>query len=106
MHKFSSNVVEKCLAYGNDEQKKSVMDKILDWPNKKHTQSVVLTQMMKDMYGNYVIQKALEVAKGAQLDSLVYQIKEQSALLKKVRYGRHIINCVEKILSQKQKENH
>jgi hypothetical protein len=52
MHKFSSNVVEKCLAYGNDEQKKTVMDKILDWPTKRHTQSVILTQMMKDMYGN------------------------------------------------------
>jgi len=101
MHKFSSNVVEKCLAYGNDEQKKTVMDKILDWPTKRHTQSVILTQMMKDMYGNYVIQKALEVSKGAQLDSLVYQIKEQQALLKKVRYGRHIISCVEKISQDK-----
>jgi len=52
MHKFSSNVVEKCLAYGNEEQKQTVMDKILDWPSRRHTQSVVLTQMMKDMYGN------------------------------------------------------
>jgi len=43
-----------------------------------------------------VIQKALDIAKNDHLVSMMRQISEQSALLKKVRYGRHIISCVEK----------
>lgn len=79
------------------------------WPECKGQNSQVLLMMMKDMYGNYVIQKALEVAQGAHLKAILQQIKDNSAQLRKVRYGRHIVSYVEKMLDeqgQKRNNNH
>lgn len=41
--------------------------------------------MSKDMFGNYVIQKALELVEGDHQRAFLTQIKDQSAILKKVR---------------------
>lgn len=51
-HKFASNVVEKCLVYGTDEQRHQIMMKIAE-PNERGESN--LLSLIKDGYGNYVI---------------------------------------------------
>jgi len=54
-HKFASNVVEKCLLFGGDDFKKTVLGKMLTASNRQ-PESMTLT-MVRDQYGNYVIRK-------------------------------------------------
>ena len=72
-HKFASNVVEKSLQYGNEKERKEIIDEFLE-SNKYDLGEEVnslnggqqlngaLYTMMKDRYGNYVIQKCIEVS--------------------------------------------
>ncbi|CAG8504012.1 16981_t:CDS:10 [Racocetra persica] len=84
-HKFASNVVEKCVAYGSKRDRQLLID--------------------EDQYANYVVQKMLDVVDGDQRDLLVAKIKPQLQSLKKYTYGKHLISKVEKlmILTENQK---
>lgn len=61
VHKFASNVVEKCIEYASLSKRKSIIDEIIGDYNDSQP-SNALYKMMKDKYGNYVVQKALEQA--------------------------------------------
>jgi mRNA-binding protein PUF3 len=53
-HKFASNVVEKSIQFGTDEQRKAIVAQL----TALHSDgSSPLQLMMKDQYGNYVIRK-------------------------------------------------
>lgn len=56
MQKFSSNVVEKCLERGGE----TVMNKFMDEVCHKKR----ILELMKNPFGNYVIQKALKLSTG------------------------------------------
>ena len=51
--KYSSNVIEKCFDYCSENMKKKIIQKISD----KKT----IKDLLKDMYGNYVLQKILTI---------------------------------------------
>ena len=54
--------------------------------------------MLKDRYGNYVIQKCIEVSKGKQKEILIKKIKDCANVLKKQQnYSRHVYNFIEKL---------
>lgn len=83
-HKFASNVIEKCLCFGLPEDKKLIIDEILEGSEDEELQmSGALYLMMKDRYGNYVIQKCIEVAQGQQKDFLIKRITSCANILKK-----------------------
>lgn len=53
---------------------------------------------MKDRYGNYVIQKCIEVSKGKQREVLVQKITACANVLRKqANYSRHVYNFIEKM---------
>jgi len=54
--KFASNVVERCLKFGNDAQKRDIM---LQMIAKEPGGESALPLMIKDSFGNYVIRKSL-----------------------------------------------
>lgn len=62
-HKFASNVVEKCLEYGTRAQRCQLVSTMLgDGSGLDAAEADQLLQTMtKDQYGNYVVQKTLEV---------------------------------------------
>ena len=62
-HKFASNVVEKCLEYGTRAQRCRLVSTMLgDGSGLDAAEADQLLQTMtKDQYGNYVVQKTLEV---------------------------------------------
>jgi len=96
MHKYASNVIEKCVVYGKKHQKDLIFDEICFDNDSKN----ILCNMMKDMYANYVIQKSLEYAKQEHLDVILKTVRENSNTLRKFTYGRHIVAFVEKMMFQ------
>ena len=55
--------------------------------------------MMKDPYANYVVQKVLDFAEGSEFDKVVETIQNQSAQLKRLSCGKHILNRLEEKLT-------
>lgn len=88
-HKFASNVIEKCLIVGSSDQIKVFSKEIFA--------SEHIFELMTDKFANFVIQKALEVSKGELQHLLTVKVNEHAAALRTYPYGRHILNCLEKI---------
>jgi len=71
-HKFGSNVIEKCLAHGDKKQKEEILNeiisaKILDTvTDERQGSQVSLQDLMRDKYGNYVIQRVLTMCSEQQ----------------------------------------
>jgi mRNA-binding protein PUF3 len=93
-HKFASNVVEKSIAFGNDEQKREIV-RVVTTLRTDGTSPLQL--LMRDQYGNYVIQKLLTLLNGPDRETLVEQIKPQLQQLKKFTYGKQI-TAIEKLI--------
>lgn len=55
VQKYSSNVVEKCLKYADEDGRLRIVQELMNNPR--------LDQIMQDPYGNYVIQAALSHSK-------------------------------------------
>lgn len=56
---------------------------------------------MRDIYANYVIQRAFEVAEDRQMEKLLQVVRNNSNELKKYTYGRHVVAHVEKVIYTK-----
>lgn len=55
--------------------------------------------MMKDPFGNYVVQKVLETCDDQSLELLLSRIKVHLNVLKKYTYGKHIVSRIEKLIA-------
>lgn len=77
-NKFASNVVEKMLLHCSAQQRGAIVEEFLRQPSRRSSSDGMVTamtgdealrvceqsaleQMMQDQYGNYVVQKTLEV---------------------------------------------
>ncbi|PXF48814.1 Pumilio domain-containing protein [Gracilariopsis chorda] len=83
MQKFSSNVVEKGLQRGDRETKRQLIDELIENED-------TMKRLLHDAYGNYVIQRALQVAEGAQLERICEAIRPHLPSLKQSPYGKRI----------------
>ncbi|XP_018676852.2 pumilio homolog 5 isoform X1 [Musa acuminata AAA Group] len=97
-HKFASNVIEKCLEYGNTEERDHLIKEILGQTEGNDN----LLVMMKDQFANYVVQKSLETCTDNQRQILLDRIKVHLQALKKYTYGKHIVARVEQLCSEVQ----
>ncbi|KAG8057256.1 hypothetical protein GUJ93_ZPchr0002g26038 [Zizania palustris] len=89
--KYASNVIEKCFKHGDGAERDLLIKEILEQTEGNNC----LLAMMKDKYGNYVIQKMLETCNEQQKEVLVSRVKCHLPLLRKYTYGKHIISRVE-----------
>ncbi|KAJ7975039.1 putative Pumilio [Quillaja saponaria] len=85
--KFASNVVEKCLAFGSPEERHLLVNEMLGTCDENEP----LQAMMKDPFGNYVVQKVLETCDDQSLELILSRIKVQLNALKRYTYGKHIV---------------
>merc|ERR1711966_238004 len=83
-HKFSSNVVEKCLQVGDREARTAVIRELVAYDG--------FERLLQDPFGNYVIQKAMSVAHGDTLDTVMDAIRPHVDTLRAAPYGRRIYN--------------
>jgi len=93
-HKFASNVVEKLLQFSDAETRARILDEVTG--NQPSGAPSVL-DMMRDAYGNYVVQKALDVCEGVDRARLIAAIREHLPAVRKFTYGKHIIAHIEKL---------
>ncbi|PIN00579.1 Translational repressor Pumilio/PUF3 and related RNA-binding proteins (Puf superfamily) [Handroanthus impetiginosus] len=97
--KFASNVVEKCLTYGGPEERKLLVNEMLGSTDENEP----LQAMMKDPFGNYVVQKVLETCDSKSRELILSRIKVHLNALKKYTYGKHIVSRVEKLIAMGEK---
>ncbi|KNA13930.1 hypothetical protein SOVF_112030 [Spinacia oleracea] len=95
-HKFASNVVEKCIIYGNDSERDLIIEEIITQSDNNES----LLMMMKDQYANYVIQKIFEIGSEKQKDILQNCIRLHLPALKKVTYAKHIVSRYEQLAAE------
>ncbi|KAF6793058.1 mRNA binding protein pumilio [Colletotrichum sojae] len=98
-HKFASNVVEKCIERGTAEERTGLVEQVTsqseDGPSS-------LQLVMKDQYGNYVIQKLLHELKGEERMAFVEELKPQFAILRKSSNSRQVA-AIDRLMSAAEK---
>lgn len=92
-HKFASNVVEKCLEFGDDTARDMLIRDIIGNIEKNDD---ILT-MMKDQYANYVVQKILLKCTCEQQELLLGLIRNHHTALKEYTCGKHIVARLEQL---------
>jgi mRNA-binding protein PUF3 len=88
-HKFASNVVERCLVCGDDEQRRELVEAFIA---KNERGENNLLNLLKDGYGNYVIQKLLETLSREDYDRFVGALKPELEKAKKLISGKQIVS--------------
>jgi len=83
--KFSSNVIEKILENSNHIIQEGILKVIVEDNN-------MITNLLFDQFGNYVIQKALLIAKEPYYSHIISEIQPQMDKLKKMPYGIKLYN--------------
>ncbi|KAK7331707.1 hypothetical protein VNO80_28444 [Phaseolus coccineus] len=84
MQKFSSHVVEKCLAVFNDENRSRVIHELLWAPH--------FEQLLQDPHANYVVQSALRHSEGHVRNLLVEAIGSHKAISRNSPYSKKIFS--------------
>ncbi|KAH7155304.1 armadillo-type protein [Dactylonectria estremocensis] len=81
-HKFSSNVIEKCLRCSQPESRDMIVEELLV--------PAEMERLLRDSFANYVIQTALEYATPHQKYRLVESIRPILPQIRTTPYGRRI----------------
>jgi hypothetical protein len=84
--KFSSNVIEKCIRCAEPHVKSMMIEELLDVEQLEH--------LMRDSYGNYVIQTALEFAPAELCIHLIDAMRPILPSIRQTPYGRRIMSKV------------
>jgi len=90
-HKFASNVMEKCVEFSNPElRSRTIIHELLEGPPGQQR----IFQLVADQYGNYVVQKMLDVCDPPTRDQILGVLRPNIAFLESLAYGRHILQCM------------
>ncbi|KAI1815279.1 ARM repeat-containing protein [Poronia punctata] len=94
-HKFASNVVEKCIICGTDEERRAFRDKFTTPAG----DASPLSQLIKDQFGNYVIQRLVEYFQGGERLAFVEELRPHIACSKRQGAGtlRQVVALEKKI---------
>ncbi|KAK7302519.1 hypothetical protein RJT34_13410 [Clitoria ternatea] len=84
MQKFSSHVVEKCLAVFTDENRSRLIHELLSAPH--------FEQLLQDPHANYVVQSALRHSEGDVHNALVEAIESRKAISRNSPYSKKIFS--------------
>lgn len=93
MQKFSSNVIEKCLANVDSRTRRRLLSELIV-PGKLH-------ELIKGNYSNYVLQTALEVADEDQRTYLTTLLKHHLVALKGTPSGKRILTKLQLLSKSK-----
>ncbi|KAF7684761.1 Pumilio like protein 4 [Astathelohania contejeani] len=87
MHKFASNVVEKCVLMGSDEDLRVITESLFG----KQEGKPILLIMSVDKFGNYVVQRLLDTKYSSRIIEI---IKPFIGEMKKSIFAKHILNRI------------
>ncbi|KAI0662389.1 ARM repeat-containing protein [Cubamyces menziesii] len=88
VQKFSSNVIEKCIRVAEHNTRKMLIGELLNRTR--------LEKLLRDSYGNYCVQTALDYAEPGQRALLVEGIRPVLPLIRNTPYGKRIQNKLQR----------
>ncbi|KAL6300297.1 ARM repeat-containing protein [Sparassis latifolia] len=88
VQKFSSNVIEKCIRVAEHSTRKMLIGELLNRTR--------LEKLLRDSYGNYCVQTALDYAEPGQRALLVEGIRPVLPLIRNTPYGKRIQNKLQR----------
>ncbi|THG99421.1 hypothetical protein EW026_g2926 [Hermanssonia centrifuga] len=88
VQKFSSNVIEKCVRVAEHSTRKMLIGELLNRTR--------LEKLLRDSYGNYCVQTALDYAEPNQRALLVEGIRPVLPLIRNTPYGKRIQNKLQR----------
>lgn len=88
VQKFSSNVIEKCVRVAETSTRKMLIEELLNRSR--------LEKLLRDSYGNYCVQTALDYADPTQRALLVEGIRPVLPLIRNTPYGKRIQNKLQR----------
>ncbi|KAF7310460.1 RNA-binding protein [Mycena chlorophos] len=88
VQKFSSNVIEKCVRVAEHNTRKLLIEELLNRTR--------LEKLLRDSYGNYCVQTALDYAEPTQRALLVEGIRPVLPLIRNTPYGKRIQNKLQR----------
>ncbi|KIY45273.1 ARM repeat-containing protein [Fistulina hepatica ATCC 64428] len=88
VQKFSSNVIEKCIRVAEHNTRKLLIEELLNRTR--------LEKLLRDSYGNYCVQTALDYAEPGQRTLLVEGIRPVLPLIRNTPYGKRIQNKLQR----------
>jgi pumilio RNA-binding family len=99
VHKFSSNVIEKCIQFCAPEDKALIVQELLGEVGKSDSAEIdSIYKMMDNKYGNYVVQKALEEASPQLRSDFNSKVKNSDIVVgQSSNYVKHVINCLDRL---------
>ena len=99
VHKFASNVMEKCIRGSTKEERELIFDEILCDHTKNSDYPVYneqrILKMVIDQFGNYVIQRIVEYGNSQQQNAVYDVVYENYDYLIQKQYARHVISRFE-----------
>jgi hypothetical protein len=95
VHKFASNVIERCIRRCPQDQRDAIFGEIIGTPG--FWESGRILGMAGDQFGNYVIQRIIEFGTEDQQAAVYDVVYEHYDDLMQQQYSRHVINKLEKI---------
>jgi hypothetical protein len=93
MHKFASNVIEKCIRRASAAQRQAIFGEVIGSPG--HWDAARIVRMAGDQFGNYVIQRIIEFGSDVQQTAIYDVVYENYDDLAKEGYARHVISRLE-----------
>ena len=89
MHKFASNVMEKCIRHAMPREQMMIFTEIIGTEGNWETDRIL--QMSLDQFGNYVVQKIIKHGNEEQLDAIADTVYENYPDLVGCQYAKHVI---------------
>ena len=101
-HKFASNVVERCITFGNEMQKKEIINEVVELVNNDEE---LIINMVRDRFANYVVQKIIEFSDNDIQQKLINIILSRQNKIKNEGFSKHVLNYIEKLNADNIKGN-
>lgn len=95
IHKFASNVIEKCIRQANKQQKMAIFTEIIG--TEGNYDETRIYKMIMDQFGNYVIQRIIEFGSESQQNAIYTVVYKNYDTFMRCSYSKHVISCLQKL---------
>jgi pumilio RNA-binding family len=87
--------METCLQQCPDDQRRALIEALI---HSSDSLAPTVAGIARDQYGNYVLQRALEMADEEERSKLILELQPHLESLRRSGYGKHIASRVGKML--------
>ena len=97
-HRYSSNVIEKCFDFCAKKEKKKLIEKIMT--------PEIISELIMDEHGNYVVQKALYYSDYKEKETILNIIKTLIPKIQTISFGEKLLMRLYSIYPQLNPNSH